>query len=719
MNITKLNNNSKILEHLSTYALVYIIAIVFLGFMAFCFFGTTGGSGEGSPADGYTIENFDLDLKVSEDNVVKVIENINLNWNETGHHGIYRFIPQWLEYTSKDKKGNLKTIKRKSIIKNLRVEDENYELDTINKKKRIKIGSANETLPIGDKKYTIKYDYNMGADPYDGYDEFIFHAFGDFWGTPIKNPTVRIEMPSDDFDESDIKLYMDKYQEQEITEVADIQVNDSTVLISLDEIALSEYLHKTKCSKLFDDENCDYYTDEHLNGALTIDIRLDEGYFKGGTYNYGFASLIAALTCIALTIISFIIWWKYGKDYPKVTKTVEFYPPEGYDAAEVGYIYHRQSSKKLTIATIISLARKGYLKIDETDDKKIQITNLYPTYEKPSLNKEASKYKRSVEVTKLKDYDNTLTKDERVLMKYLFKNNNYRILSSNFQKFDNSKDGLIKKGYIEVVHDNADEVEKKINELDSNYYKRVDEYEKNNSAREKKLGKAPELSELEKTVYEEIISYKDEFILSENTKFYKVFDKVESHLQYINSTIRENKEYRAVNWLFAVICIALGILSFFVFQDASPRLYYVYKIPVFCIPIILFFSIWMERKTKEGEKLTAQVKGFREFLRTAEKKQLEALVEKNPNYFYDILPFTYVLGLSKKWIEKFEDIPVPKVDMGTYDFNAFNSFNNFYNDVEKPHYSSSGGHSSGCSSCGGGCSSCGGGCSSCGGGSSW
>jgi uncharacterized membrane protein len=304
-------------------------------------------------------------------------------------------------------------------------------------------------------------------------------------------------------------------------------------------------------------------------------------------------------------------------------------------------------------------------------------------------------------------------------MKYLFKNNNYRILSSNFQKFDNSKDGLIKKGYIEVVHDNADEVEKKINELDSNYYKRVDEYEKNNSAREKKLGKAPKLSELEKTVYEEIISYKDEFILSENTKFYKVFDKVESHLQYINSTIRENKEYRAVNWLFAVICIALGILSFFVFQDASPRLYYVYKIPVFCIPIILFFSIWMERKTKEGEKLTAQVKGFREFLRTAEKKQLEALVEKNPNYFYDILPFTYVLGLSKKWIEKFEDIPVPKVDMGTYDFNAFNSFNNFYNDVEKPHYSSSGGHSSGCSSCGGGCSSCGGGCSSCGGGSSW
>ena len=142
MNITKINSNNKFLDKLSSIAPGIIVIIAFIAFFALAFFGSTGGSGEESAADGFTIENFDLDLKVSEDNVVKVKEDINLNWYEEGHHGIYRFIPEWLEYTTEDNTGNTKTIKRKSIVKNLRVVDDEYELDTINKKKRIKIGSV-------------------------------------------------------------------------------------------------------------------------------------------------------------------------------------------------------------------------------------------------------------------------------------------------------------------------------------------------------------------------------------------------------------------------------------------------------------------------------------------------------------------------------------------------------------------------------------------------
>ncbi len=128
----------------------------------------------------------------------------------------------------------------------------------------------------------------------------------------------------------------------------------------------------------------------------------------------------------------------------------------------------------------------------------------------------------------------------------------------------------------------------------------------------------------------------------------------------------------------------------------------------------------MKRKTEYGETVIAKVKGFKNFLETAEKEKLEALVLENPNYFYSILPYTYVLNISKKWMEKFENIPIPEMNMGTYDFNSFNSFNNLYNDVYHPEpVRSSSSSSSGCSSCGGGCSSCGGGCSSCGGGGSW
>ena len=129
----------------------------------------------------------------------------------------------------------------------------------------------------------------------------------------------------------------------------------------------------------------------------------------------------------------------------------------------------------------------------------------------------------------------------------------------------------------------------------------------------------------------------------------------------------------------------------------------------------------MKRKTEYGELITARVKGFRHFLIVAEKERLEALVSENPNYFYNILPYTYAMNISKKWIKKFENIPMPELDMGTFNYSSDYSYYSLYNDVyyPEPVRTSSSGGSSGCSSCGGGCSSCGGGCSSCGGGGSW
>ena len=98
----------------------------------------------------------------------------------------------------------------------------------------------------------------------------------------------------------------------------------------------------------------------------------------------------------------------------------------------------------------------------------------------------------------------------------------------------------------------------------------------------------------------------------------------------------------------------------------------------------------------------------------AEKNQLEMLVEQNPNYYYDILPYAYVLNVSKKWIKKFENIPLP-TNMGDLNYDNIDLLDNLSYSVITNSLSSS---SSGSSSSGG-CSSCGGGCSSCGGGGSW
>ena len=51
-----------------------------------------------------------------------------------------------------------------------------------------------------------------------------------------------------------------------------------------------------------------------------------------------------------------------------------------------------------------------------------------------------------------------------------------------------------------------------------------------------------------------------------------------------------------------------------------------------------------------------KILGFKNFLLYAEKPRLEALVEQNPEYFYDTMAYAMVLGVSDKWAEKFESI---------------------------------------------------------------
>ncbi len=140
--------------------------------------------------------------------------------------------------------------------------------------------------------------------------------------------------------------------------------------------------------------------------------------------------------------------------------------------------------------------------------------------------------------------------------------------------------------------------------------------------------------------------------------------------------------------------------------------------------MILLFKA-MPKRTKYGNEMLGKIKGFKKFLETAEKQKLEAMVMENPTYFYDILPFTYVLGISNKWIEKFETISLQAPEW--YDgYSSFStaSFGSFMNTTmqsvtsamsSSPSSGSSGGSSSGGSS-GGGSS---GGGSGGGGGGSW
>ena len=142
------------------------------------------------------------------------------------------------------------------------------------------------------------------------------------------------------------------------------------------------------------------------------------------------------------------------------------------------------------------------------------------------------------------------------------------------------------------------------------------------------------------------------------------------------------------------------------------------------VGILAIFSSLMEKRTPYGTEMLGKIRGFKRFLETAEKEQLEKLVEQSPEYFYHILPYTYALGVSDKWVKKFETIALKSPDWYYSDGDfTVSSFGSFMHSAmastssamsSSPSSSSSG--SGGSSSSGGGSS---GGGSGGGGGGSW
>ena len=583
------HKNSKIKEYQSVSKILLILGCINLFFLAGMYVKSNNQKKSidnySNVADGFTIESYKVKANVSSNNVVDVTEIINVNFFDYGHHGIYKFIPKWLEYTGKDGK----TISRKSVIENLEAVGEEYKNDEVNGKKRIRIGSPKKTLDIGLKTYTITYKYNMGSDPFENFDEFIFHFFGDYWGTRIKNASLEIAMPKE-IDANSIKFFADKYRKEDITSYVNYYVENNTIFANL-------------------------YSAYDLNKSLTVDIELPEGYFEKGLISGTEVSFIAFnILIILLMVIAFIMWKKYGKDNKKI-ETVEFYAPDSYDAASIGYIYKKDSGRKLAIALIVELASKGYIKIDEEDEKKDDNVD----------------YGKKIIVTNQVDINKVeMTSNERIIFDKLFENGNKNVLSD-----DNS--------------------------------------------------------------------------------FYKVFDKLTKNLQKeldnIIDDVRSYKKMFFTSILFYMQTIYLTI-SFTSLDDINLGLKIIYFVSLISVVITFILVLLMKRKSPYGEELMARIKGFKNYMKTAEKDEINDQAEKHPNYFYDILPYAYVLGVSSEWIERFEKIPEPQYDIGDYDFSVSSSIDNLADSI----LGSSNGDSSGC---GGGCSSCGGGCSSCGGGGSW
>jgi len=81
------------------------------------------------------------------------------------------------------------------------------------------------------------------------------------------------------------------------------------------------------------------------------------------------------------------------------------------------------------------------------------------------------------------------------------------------------------------------------------------------------------------------------------------------------------------------------------------------------LAFIPYISLLMKpRLNREGEQLKGRVEGFREFIEKCEVSQIQHFCNENPNYFFDVLPYAYVFGLTDVWMDKLSKLTLKYPD---------------------------------------------------------
>lgn len=600
-------------------------------------------------ANDYDITKYDVEIVVDEHNKYSIKENIDTYFN-VSKHGIVRRIPLYNNIIRQD--GTRE--RNRVLISNVHVNEE-FASSRENNNYVLKIGSADKTIN-GKHSYTISYDYDIGLDKNNKYDELYFNIIGTNWDTDISNVTFKITMPKE-FDASKLGFSYGEYGESNTDNIS-YDVDGNVITGSFEGTLLA-------------------------GEGLNVRMELPEGYFIRKSVGSSLLECWYYIIPILGVLISYLIWKKYGKD-DQVVDVVSFYPPENMNSLDVAFAKKGSVNSNDAVSLLVYLASKGYIKIVEDKKSKSRFT-----------------------IQKVKEYDGN-NKEEELFFR-----------------------GLFKKVWDSISSD----------ELNESFYLTINSIltKKNSTANRKEIFN-------NKSSNKRYILFLFMLITSSLSTIipalgYKLSDVIFSiiicnligivaliivGIIYDNNCTKKGLNSALGFAFFFVLALAVAnftIIGFeYIYYDTVYLIGFI--LCMVCTYLIYFFYLIVTKRTEYGNKVLGEVNGFKKFLETAEKDKLESLVHDDPSYFYNILPYAYVLGVSDAWIKQFEGIAIAPPDWyesaDAFDYYRFNrSLNRTIHSASRVMNSvpqSSGGSSSGGGFSGGGFS---GGGSGGGGGSSW
>lgn len=561
---------------------------------------------------GFYYKNFRVDAVVHSDNVWDITETIDVFFEEP-RHGIYRYIPLTFSLSHdvsldegmepKVNQGQVvqdwREFKYRSEVEKVKVEGGDFTTeDSEDDFCVIRIGSEWHEV-TGAHRYVIRYKYVYREDRRPNYD-YIFHTIlGTDFGEEIKNFSFKIE-----FEKplpADIQERLEVYSGvygSTLNVVEDLTVKTSRNIIS------------GKAQNV------------RPHHGITLYAKLPEGYYEdvlsaSPVFHYISFSL-------SFMLVLLIVYYLFKTKRKKPVKVIEFYPPDDISSAEVGTIID-DSVDTIDMASMIPwLAGQGYLSIEET--------------QKGSLLK-----RTEVVLTKLKDMPKDAPEYQKKMMQLLFKGKNTANLSHMAES-------------PSVVEDFKKELKKNFKGERS-------------------------LSSYEPSVFLYFFLLLSTTCMFGTNSVIETFDVDEWVTAFflwmvpfgVGATLRlynSDKDLFGSKWkqvlIFLGKALLMALLCWIYVETLCP-----YGAPmgrnvsiatfVVCFLLGEFIGRF-NVDTDYRVQMIGRLLGFKEFIKTAEKSRLETLQKEDPAYFYKILPYAMVFGLSNKWAKLFKEIDVQQPD---------------------------------------------------------
>lgn len=587
------------------------------------------------------VKSFLTNMVVNTDNSIDVTETIIYNTGTSERHGIYRGI---YTVSSQD---------RSMSLNNVFVTDENgqpYQFEVIGSVggKQIKIGDPDMTF-TGEKTYILKYHATRAVAQLKDYDEIYWNVTGNEWDMPILEAKATVSLPGNAVSTQQA-CYWGEFGSDDKCEYS---VNSSGVYTFLTPNQLDPYQ------------------------GLTIAVGFPKGIVSPYTLvdnifdfflKYLFW-LISGLIPVLSLFFSLRYWYKYGRD-PKGTGVIipQYDVPDGLTPIEVSGIANEKVNASQISAEIIYLATKGYLKINQLEERFIGLIKT-----------------TDYELVKLKDHSDLANSFDQKLLKGLFDKSSLK--SEYLKEF---KISLAKKSpklvpLLDSFTNTKEETVDDKDALSSQKYQSV------------------KLSDL-----------KYEFASTAQSIVEKVLDALLNKKYYSNlGRIRTGPVRWALIMFMAVWASGFfGVLVGTLLFNSNP----VPLIAGIFLAIIIYgvVSHFFPAKTEKGVATTEYLLGLKDYLQIAEKDRLQFhnAPEKKPEVFEKLLPYAMVLGVSDIWAKEFEGIYTnpPSWYSGTrgsaFSALAFthsiSSFSTYASSTMSATHSSGGGSGGGGSSGGGG-----------------